>query len=212
MTVTTIGTAGVPARPDRATVVVDVERLAAEPDEALSDVVRRVEEVRALLVELGVPEGQWSTTGVSVGEQREWRQDREVVVGHRAVERVQVRLVEPAQMGALLREAVRRVGASVRGPFWVVDAQNPARVEAYRLAAGDARRRAAAYADALGCTLGAVVEVREPGVAEAAPVVVHRAFARAAAAEAVPVDPGEVDVHATVVVTFALAPAAATRS
>lgn len=211
MTVTARGVASVPARPDRAVVLVDVRRLAHTPHEALDDVVVRVERVLAVLDALGVSAADRSTSGVSVGEQREWRDGTEVSVGYLAVERLEVRLTEPARIGRVLREVVAE-GASVHGPSWEVDAANPARVEAYRLAALDARRRAEAYAAALGHRLGAPLQVREPGTAVAPPdgaqpmllaasADLHRADLHRAG---VPVEPGAVDVLAAVDVTFAL--------
>lgn len=50
------------------------------------------------------------------------------------------------------------------GRFWQLDPDNPVYTEARRLAAEDARRRADAYASALGLGIGAVEWLAEPGL------------------------------------------------
>ena len=56
------------------------------------------------------------------------------------------------------------------GPRWWIAPDNPARVEACRQAAAEAKRKAEAYADALGLRLGAVAEnPAEPSPFGAAP-------------------------------------------
>jgi len=57
--------------------------------------------------------------------------------------------------------AVDRAGAQVEPPRYTVAGDNPAQLEAYRLAAGDARLRADAYAEGLGIKAGDVLAVAE---------------------------------------------------
>ncbi len=47
------------------------------------------------------------------------------------------------------------------GPWWHVAAENPGHLEACAEAARDARRRAGAYAEALGLRLGAVRSIKD---------------------------------------------------
>jgi uncharacterized protein YggE len=69
---------------------------------------------------------------------------------------------------------------------------NPARVEACKEAALDARRRAEAYADALGVRVGAIVALRDPGTGIPPPPRPMRMAAMdAGAVEALPVEAGE---------------------
>ncbi len=64
---------------------------------------------------------------------------------------------------------VAEAGAEVTGPRWSLVPDNPAHEAARRAAASDARRRAEAYADALGLTLGPVAWVAEPGLRRPGP-------------------------------------------
>ena len=90
----------------------------------------------------------------------------------------------------------------------MVDPDDPARLEAYRQAAQDARRRAETYAEALGLRLRAVESLEEPdsrrwptGDME----VVHTAALQSGGAEAaVPVNLGTINVQAMLNATFAL--------
>jgi uncharacterized protein YggE len=195
----------VPARPDRAEVHLHLHHVAPTPDAALQHVGDRSRRLEALLEELGVDRSSWSGSGVSVSEFREWQDGRHVPRGYRATSHVLVRLADPDTIGRLLAEAVRQVGAAVVGPHWIIDAGNPAYLEAYRLAAEDARRRASAYAEALGLALGSVEALEEPGLNQFGHIEVVSARRGALAEdEGVPVNPGSVDVSAAVVATFAL--------
>jgi uncharacterized protein YggE len=85
----------------------------------------------------------------------------------RAWNQVVVRVGDASVVGELIAGAVDR-GAQVSGPAWTIATNNPARVEACKEAALDARRRAQAYADALGVRVGALVAVRDPGTGNSA--------------------------------------------
>jgi uncharacterized protein len=202
-TVTVSGTAAVAARPDRAHVHLGISVLADEPAAALGQVAERTTRLEALLAELGIPEADRVSGGVTVAEETEWRNDRSVILGHRATARVTARVTELAVLGRLLSTAVEQTGARVDGPFWIVDAANPARLAACRDAVTSARARAAAYAAGLGLELGEVEEVNEtvPHVMPG-PMVGFRAAAMTA--PDVPMSPGELDVSSTVWVRFAL--------
>jgi uncharacterized protein len=104
---------------------------------------------------------------------------------------------------------VTRTGARVSGPWWHVAAENPARLEACRQAASNARGKAEAYAEALGTRLGALADVSEPAA------LVGPAGYRAQQAAfgplmpdgpEIPVESGELDVRASVEVTYAVEP------
>jgi hypothetical protein len=67
------------------------------------------------------------------------------------------------RLGGLIGELVG-VGARVQGPEWLVDPTNVAYEDARSRAAEDARRRADAYASALGLRTMGVSWVAEPGL------------------------------------------------
>jgi uncharacterized protein YggE len=84
---------------------------------------------------------------------------------------------------------------------------NPARTEAYRQAAADARRKAEAYVTALGARLGAVASLAEPGLGRFEPHYDRSDMMASPAQMAdsdqpVEVHAGDLDISAMVEVVF----------
>jgi uncharacterized protein YggE len=163
-TITVRGRGFAPARPTE--VVVSFESAAVRPTaaEAFAEAGKRHAALDALCDELGVEEARRTTTNTSVHEFREQMEDP---VSWRASYSTVVHVQDAELAGRLVREAVERVEARVAGgPWWRVGADDPARLEACRLAAVDAERRATAYADGLGLARGKVVRAVEAGAAD----------------------------------------------
>ena len=138
----------------------------------------------------------------------EWRRDERVLLGQRAVNRLQVTTRDAARSaGCSPMPSSRPVrGWAGRSGWWSRTTRPP---QGLRAAAADARRRARAYADGLGVALGPVVSVDETGQDEPAPRGrMMTAMATAAADESTPLDvnAGDMEVSAEVVVTFTLVP------
>jgi uncharacterized protein YggE len=74
-------------------------------------------------------------------------------LGHRATARIAVHLADPEVIGRAISRASEDLRASIDGPHWFVTPENPARLEAARQAAADARTKAQAYAAGVGVTL-----------------------------------------------------------
>jgi uncharacterized protein YggE len=204
------GEAVVKAQPDEVELLVEVAFLARTPEEALAEVARRGAALTELFDELGVPRKRWTTSGVAVEETVEWDQQRQQQVhrGYTATNRVTLRLADAEVVGRLMNEATTRAQARLHGPWWRIATDNPARTEACRQAAVAARRKAEAYATALGARLGSIVEVREPGTEPPRPEPRAKGMrAMAMSAEVAPeltVQAGELDVSAVVIATFAV--------
>lgn len=202
-TITVTGTGVAAATPDEASLTLGVEAVRPTAAEALADVTTRTEELLAACREHGVEPAAITTAGVSVGEygevDSEGRRQRR---GYRAVDRVVVRVGDAKLVGDLLTAAVDRVGASVEGPSWRLLPDNPAHAEAARLAALDARRRAEAYAAALGAQIGVIASIRDAGLRppEPRPVMLTRAME----ATSLPVESGEQLVTVVAEVEFTL--------
>lgn len=198
-TVTARGHAIVRGRPDEGSWTIDLTATAETPDAALTQVGERSQALTALLDEIGLAPEMRSSTGLTVREAIDYENGSPVHKGFRAQNLVTVRLQDPAVAGKLLQGATERAQAQVRGPSWWIAPDNPARIEACRRAATEAKRKAEAYADALGLDLGAVAEVREP---QGTSSPLARASALTMGAEPIDIDPGELQVEAQVDVTF----------
>ena len=202
-TVRVRGEAVIRAEPDEAILWITVSALESSPGPALADVSRRSRSLAAILDELQIARADRSTTGVNVAEEFEHTSEGRRSVGHRASSGVSVRVSDPELLGRLVARAAEEIAAHISGPRWQIASDNPVRLEAARQAAADAARKARAYAEGVGAALGAPLRLAEPDD----PFVSRRSggwVAAAGAAEPMPVDPGEHEVFASVVVTFAL--------
>jgi uncharacterized protein YggE len=164
-TITVRGVGNARVRADSVGIALTVSHRADRPDTALQEAAGKAHALEELLMELGIDQERWVTTGLSLEERTEWddASKREVRRGYVASSRLLVTLPDAGIVGHLLAEATTRAEAAVHGPWWDVAADNPAHDEARRGAMTDARRRAETYADAAGLVLGALLDVVEVG-------------------------------------------------
>jgi uncharacterized protein len=195
------------AQPDEVALQIELTALEQTPEGAFTEVATRSERLAMVLDELDVAAPNRSTTGAIVREEHEYQNDRRVHRGYRGISRVVVRLSDASNIGRLMKEAASAAQARFEGPWWKIAPENPARAEACRLAAADARRKAEAYAEALGVRLRAIEMVTEPGVSRE-PQRYRREPVHVLAMSAGPpeleVEAGELEVAAAVEVTFHL--------
>ncbi len=206
-TITVAGTAVVPAQPDEVAIGIALSHLAPTPDAAITEVATRSQQLEAIFNEMSIGRDRWTTSGVSVNEEREWDGQRQVHRGYRAGTRVQLRVADAQLVGKVMHESVRRCQAAIDGPTWLIAPDNPAHTDARRLAATSAREKAETYATALNARLGSILSITEPGLSGPEPPRPMPKFARAMTLDAAPeinVQSGDLDITATVVVTFAL--------
>lgn len=200
------GTAIATAMPDRAEVRLTVSHVAKDRAAALTVAATKADAVGAVLREVGLDDDAWRTSGVRVGAEYDWRDNRRVLTGHRAVAQFTVSVRQDLDMvDTIVREAVGRADADVDGPDWIVSAANPGRREAYAQAALDARARAEAYAGALGLRLGSVLRIEEPSADDGGRPRPRMMLTAASGADHTEtVHAGQVEIDARVTVTFAL--------
>jgi uncharacterized protein len=208
-TITVTGQAVVHAVPDetRFRIMLTAVRPAAE--EALEEVTIRSHRLDALLSELGIEQEKRATTGVSLREKRRWfdeptpegtHRERSVLEGYEAHGALVVRLQDPSLAGRLIQRAVEEIEASIDGPYWHVDTDNPAHLEAFREAARDAERKAQTYAEAFDVELGPIRSIHAPSGGQPGGYVLSGG-ARALAAEPIGLD-ANIELSAGVTVTY----------
>jgi len=163
-TITVRGLGVASAQPTEAVLTLEVAAVRPAATEAFAEAETRNAALDALCERLGIPVEDRTTTGTSV---HEYREHPDEPVSWRASYSTTVRLHDPELAARLLREAVEEVEARVAGgPWWRVRADDPARLEACRLAAVDAERRAAVFAETLGLRRGDVVRAVEAGASD----------------------------------------------
>jgi uncharacterized protein YggE len=199
--ITVTGTGEVSAAPDMATLSLGVTTEAEEAAAAMRANSEAMAAVLARLAALGIAEADVQTSSVSLSPRWEPPRPEETeprVNGFVASNMLTVDVRDLAALGGVI-DAVVGDGANTLGGlvFGIAD-DRALRDAARRAAVEDATGKARVLAEAAGVPLGAVAEIVEGGGTDG-PM-----FARMdmAAAEAVPVAPGEIDLQVTVTMTW----------
>lgn len=203
-TVSARGTGTAAAAPDQAEMTFGLTIQRSDAKKALEDASAIARKLADAIKKTGVPADDVQTQNVSVYPQYSGgdKDTAPKVVGYSANISVRVKIREIEALGAVIAAATDAGATEVSGPTFTLSEDAPAAAEAIDKAVADARRRAAAMAKAAGKSVGEVLSISEVGVS-APPVYADYGYGRAAAAE-VPIEPGQVDVSAQVVVVFEL--------
>ncbi|MGE5598466.1 MAG: SIMPL domain-containing protein [Bacteroidota bacterium] len=161
LTVQGEGTATV--APDRARITLGVEADGTTARAAQNAAAKRLSAVLAALRRAGVPGKDLKTVTVSLEPRREYdpKTGREQFRGYRAVQRLEATLTDPAGAGAVLDTAVAAGADTVGGIEYYLSDPAGMRGKALAAAIADARRRAAAVAEAAGLRVRGVLTVEE---------------------------------------------------
>ena len=195
------GNATATAEPDRAQVDLGVLTQAQTAKEAAGENAKRLEAVLDAVRQALGAKADLKTISYSVnpiyGEARPNRGP--TVTGYSVDNVVRVTTGELAQVGKILDSAMAAGANDVRGLSFSLKDEQPVRAQALREAVSRARAEAEVIAASLGVKLGRVRAVEaagEPPIVR--PMMMGAAMARAAT----PVEPGTLEVHASVTVTF----------
>ncbi len=191
------GTGRVAVRPDQAVVTAGVQTRAATAQQAQDQNNRLMQAVIDAIKALKIPDRDVQTSGISLYPIMEQGQ---TVTGYSASNNVTVTVENVDQVGAVLDAAVRAGANQATGIRFGLKDATAARNKALAAAAADARSKADALATALGLQISGILSVSEQSTG--GPIVVGPRPAAAAAAESVPVEPGELDVTAEVTIVF----------
>jgi hypothetical protein len=202
--VTAVGRADTEAAPDRAVVLLTVRANGKSAAEAAQGAARRSASVlEALRGRLG-PGERAETAANSVQPAYAYEQGKPPrITGYQAEHQLRARTAKLAEIGALLDAATASADVSVDSVRFELSDPATAQANALRLAAQDARTRAAAVADGLGLALGPVRSARELGAPQATPMADYRMKAAAAPAATEVVTP-QLVIHGEVEVSFEL--------
>lgn len=197
-----MGSATVKAAPDMAQAQLGVQTFADSVAAAVAENNARSAAIQAALSQKGVAARDLQTSGFSVYPQMDFEQDRAgVIVGYWASNTLSVKIRELARVGEILQAGIDAGANQVAGIYFTLADPDSLQQEARVQAVADARARAESLVQAAGGKLGKVVSIRESSPWFGPPVV-RAEFDKAAGAEAVPVQPGELEVTAQVEVVF----------
>jgi uncharacterized protein len=208
-TITVVGEATVRVPPDEATLTLAVESDGNDPAAAMNKNSGALSAVLERIKHEGVGDDDVVTSNVSVYAIRTYTDTgEERLTGYRAANSVTVTLKDTKKVGQVLSAAIEAGANSVSGPVWGLTDETDAVAEALTEAAHNAKKKAEALADSLDVRLGAVVMMSENSVqAPIYPLYSDSSLAKADAAGAVaetPISGGNLEIVATVTVTFAL--------
>ncbi len=201
ITVTGVGTATAP--PNTFRLDLGSQITAETATGALRGAGDALDQMRKVLMDGGVGREEIESTGINLWPQHS--ADGHAVTGYTAMLRLTVRVRDVERVGALLAETVAAGGDASRleGADFEYDDPGGLLSGAREAAWRDAEAKASQYARLAGRSLGAVVAVSER-VADGGPAPMPRFKLVAAAADAVPVEPGTTSVTVHVDVRWTL--------
>lgn len=206
-TITVDATGHVERAPDRVVLAFAAETTGKTAVEASQANARAMHQLLGALSDAGVPKDRIHTQRLSLQPQyaqpKPGERSEPQIIGYRASNQVQVTLEQVDRAGSIVDAAVGAGANRVSGIWFELADPESARIEALRQAVSQARAEADAIARALGETLGPVLSASTEG--PPSPMLTR---ARAVTLEASPVptgvEPGTIDVSATVHLVFSL--------
>lgn len=206
--ITVSGTSEVSVAPDRVIVSLGAVVEAKQALDAQKQIAQIMQRVIKDIKAQGIPDEKIRTVGLSLnpvysqpvpkaGQEPEPPR----IVGYRASNTVRVQVDELERVGGVIDAGIAAGANQLSGLAFDLRDDLKHRKQALQLAAQEARSKAEAIASALNLQLGEVLEIREEGGPAVHPV--ERRFAASAAA-GTPIQPGQVQVSASVSVRFRL--------
>jgi uncharacterized protein len=198
------GEGRVRVRPDVAVVLAGIEATGKTLAPTVADAAAKMRRMIDALAKAGVAEKDVQTTRHDVQVERPWVDGKpRDITGYTVVDEVRVTVRDLAKLGQILERVVAAGSNSLRGLTFERDDPAPQRQEALASAVAVARAKAEAMAKAAGVSLGAVVASEEGAAERPIPLAKYRAQAMVAT-DGAPVTPGELEIDASVSVTYAI--------
>lgn len=206
------GEAAMIVDPEVADLTLVVEAHARERREAFERLVKRNDEMLALLRSYGDSVEQIESTGVAVAPELRRGRD-EKIRSYSGTVRIRVAVADLSVLGELVGRAVDLEAVTIFGPVWRLRADSPVYRRARSEAVGEALTRARDYAEALGCRVTGLIELADagmvsaPGASQVAPhlalrAVHHQGPNGSAEPSVLDLEPRQQDVRATVEARF----------
>jgi uncharacterized protein YggE len=192
--------------PDIAIISAGVVTRAATARAALEQNAARMERVRAALKRAGIADRDIQTSNISLNPEYRYAENQAPkLVGYTASNQVSVRFRDIARSGDILDALVAEGANQINGPSLTIDKPEEALDEARTKALAAGRARAELYARSLGMRVVRLLSVSESGGSYPVPPPMPvMAEARAQAAYATKIDPGEQKLSLTLGMTFEL--------
>lgn len=201
--IVTQGEASVKRAPDQAVVLISAEARAPRSAEAQRKAADAMTALQAALKNIGLPADAIKTTNFSLTPDMEYAGGSARVKGYIVSNQIEVRVDAIDKISDVLDAAGSSGATTISGLRFDIKDRSGVEREALRLAVQDAMQRAQAMATGAGRTLGPILRVEEHRAVTPVPREMMLA-ARAPAAAQTPINPGETEIRAQVVVTVAI--------
>ena len=197
----TTGEAIVTAAPDRARIDVGVVSQASESQAAVTQNAQKLEATLTRLRTLLGAGADIKTVSYTLSPNYRYPQGggEPTITGYTATNIVRITVDDLTLVGKVIDTATQAGANRIQQLQFTVKDEKPLEAQALRQAAVNARQKSEALAAALGVRMGRILTVTE-----SSPVVIpvrDVAFARAETAAATPIEPGMIEVRATVTLT-----------
>ena len=202
--ITVSGDATIAAEPDQAQIDIGVTTQARTAPEASKDNAEKLVRVLAEVKKILAKGDEVKTSGYSLSPQYRYPQGgKPEIVGYLANNVVRIKTVKLDDVGKLIDAAMQAGANNINRLLFTLRDEEAVRLEALRQATAKARAKAEGIAAALGLKVLRIASVSE-GERSTQPIYRQAPMARGdalAAAAPTPVEPGTVDVRATVTLT-----------
>jgi hypothetical protein len=205
------GNAEIPATPDEAAARLGIVRQAPSAQAAQEQVNSVAQGILTAVAKLGIITDRIRTSRLTLtpvyAPQRPEGREPPRIVAYNAANIVTIEVENLDRIGPVIDAGLTAGANQLEGVQFRLKNDLAAREQALKLAVTEARRKAEAMAEALGVRLQEVLEVSEGGVSIMPRQDVAFVEARAVGlAVPTPVSPGQIDVHASVVVKYRIQP------
>lgn len=204
--IVTNGEGVVKRAPDRAWVSIAADSRARTAQEAQRLNTDAMTAVNERIKAAGIPADAIQTTGYNLQPEFDYVNGKQTLRGYVARNQVQVRVDALAKTGEVIAAAVATGATNVSGVRFDLKDRESIEREALRVAVQDARQRANAAAAGAGVTIDRVIRIEEQREMDISrPMPMHMAMeSRAIQQPAVPIEAGEIEVRARVLLTVAI--------
>ncbi len=204
-----IGEAAIPVKPDQAQIDIAVVTQAQLAQTAATENAQRLNAVLADLRNALASSGDIKTIGYSVNPDYHYPKGggSPTITGYTATNLIQVKVNDLSLVGKAIDTATQSGANKIQRLRFTLKDERSAQTQALREAATKARGKAEALAAALNVKISRILLVEEGGSAVTPRILQQSAELRAGIAAApTPIEPGEIEVRATVILTVEIAP------
>jgi hypothetical protein len=203
--IVTNGEGVVKQAPDRAWVTIAAEsrgRTAQEAQRLNTDAMTAVNDrIKAA----GIAADAIQTTGYNLQPEFDYANGKQTLRGYVARNQVQVRVDALPKVGEVISAAVGTGATNVSGVRFDLKDRDTAERQALQLAVRDARRRADAAASGASVQIDRVIRIEEQRELDIGrPIPMGMAMMKSDAAQAVPIEAGEIEIRARVTLTASI--------